>query len=163
MASITIVQPVENGEERSIWVDIFDPASSPKFKSRLKTRLRTHVEKVVLQDRKKGKCKNPMYERAARDSIKILPSDTTTAFVMTAGYCYTNIYSYLNAISKSERFIFIGYSSNMHSRDKEFKDGTSMSGKVFITEEDLQTIQKDVSTPMLLLDECKATGPHLLL
>ena len=158
MSSITIAQSVKKGEERSIWINIFDPASSPELKSQLEARLRANVEAVVLQDRERGECKEYISKRLAQDSIKILPSGTTAAFVMTAGYHHINVYSYFNEISKSKRFVFIGYSSGRHSSDKEFKDGTSMTGKVFITERDLQTIQKDVSTPILLLDEFKASG-----
>jgi len=151
-------KPAKKREERSMWINIFDPASSPELKSQLEARLRKHVEDVVLQDRKKGECQNPIFEGARRDDAKILPSGTTTAFVMTAGYQYIGVYSDLNKISKSKEFVFIGFSSGLHTQDKKFKDGTSMCGKVFITEEDLQTIQKDVSAPMLLLDETILTG-----
>ena len=152
------VKPAKKREERSIWINIFDPASPLELKTKLETRLRKHVEDVVLQDHKKGECQNPIFEGSKRDDAEILPSGTTTAFVMTAGYQYIGVYSDLNKISKSKEFVFIGFSSGLHTGDKKFRDDTSMSGKVFITERDLQTIQKNVGAPILLLDDTILTG-----
>jgi hypothetical protein len=84
--------------------------------------------------------------------MSILPPEFITAIVMTAGYGFgKEIYPYFNKIFKSEKVVYPQYSSGLYSH-KWFSDQHEMKRKAYLLEEDIVTLQKNPSTPIVLVD-----------
>jgi hypothetical protein len=146
------------------WVKIFDPASPISLKNKLKKTLRENVE-VNAEEYAKGTQNDwlSIYKELKRVSspfIKFssLPSGMTIAMVMCQGYEDNLVYASFKKDFIAERFVLIGYSTGRYDTSKIFKDGTSMVGRIFITEEDLEIIRQNSSAPMMLVDRRICTG-----
>jgi hypothetical protein len=145
--------------EKRAWVEMFDPSSSPKLRHKLKKSLRGNAEETVRI------CQNslrlePNFNASRRALLRAgrLPKDLTVAVIMTSGYPYLDTYAYLNAESKAERFVLMGYSSGIWDNSKFFSDGTPMTGKIFATKEDLDILKRNSAAPLLFSDTRIDTG-----
>lgn len=149
---------VEEYTEKKLWVAIFDPATPIELKGKMKEALREGAREDM-----KTWLKEVEFDGASKRTQDLLraaklPKGMTVAAVMTSGFCCTDFYASLHEDSKADRFVLIGYSSGMHDPSKHFSDGTPMTGKVYITQEDLRVIKNSLDAPLLIADTCVETG-----
>jgi hypothetical protein len=152
-------QRVELYDERKLWIGLFDPETSQKMKARLKSALRDGTQEEISRHRMEVKTQ-PTFNVNARALLKEarLPKNLTVAAIMTSGYRCVETYTYLNMIGKAERLVLIGYSSGIWDKSKYFSDGTPMTKRIFITEEDMAQLMKNASAPILFADNRIDTG-----
>lgn len=134
---------------RNSWIALFDQQTPRKIKGEIEKKLIDEVEEKSLRPT----------ENIEVNYLSEPPKDAISAIIMAAGYYPgTDIFSYLRADSISTRFIFMGYSSGMHSTDKTFSDRSPMCGKLYITEEHIKVIAENISAPIIFLDAVIDTG-----
>ncbi len=137
---------------RDAWVGLFDGAVSVHSKEEIKEALRANFNNEVEVDRKHGLHPFPF-------QLQRLPADIIVATIMVSGYHLGHLtYSYLSTSGKSDKHVFIGYSSGRHSQDKVFSDGSKMLGSVYIPANSLELLSANPGMPILLVDNVMESG-----
>ena len=138
------------------WVAEFDVASPQRLKQQLDIALRGGVEELASKYAI-GINADPDLSKSVLAEGN-LPNNLTVGIVMTRGYSYAAVYGALWVERIAERFVLVGYSSGLHSKSKKFSDGSDMTEKVFITEHDLDILLRNLSAPMLFVEDSIQTG-----
>ncbi len=134
---------------KDAWTMLFDNWTDAGLKSEIAAALRSGIKDSVAR---------PSSGAAHADygirGLGSLSEDTLTAIVMSGGYEMSRyFYPCLKEAGISSNFVMIGYSSGAtnHTRAKLFSDGTEMTGKIFVLEEDLHALME--SSNVLFIDD----------
>ncbi|VVB77125.1 Uncharacterised protein [uncultured archaeon] len=134
---------------KQMWIDLVDPAVE-KDKSELARLLRAGLSDVTpatFEPRRTFK----LFSEA-------LPKNTIAAVLMSGGYAVAQETRIdLSNAYGVDKFIYPGYSTGFYS-EKQFKDGSPMEGKVYMLEDDIRTVQKNPTAPLLFIDDVLQTG-----
>ncbi len=134
------------------WMKRFDPQVPMEIKDEIGLVLRENMRSAIDDQ-------ESMLELRYRCKRERIRPGGIAAIVMVAGYAVAPaIYLTINSTMPITDFVFIGYSAGIHSNDKYFKDGTPMSGKMFISEDDLARISSSPQSQIILMDTTVETG-----
>ena len=154
--------PWREGEIRSRWVKVFDPATARVDSEALVRELRKDCDGDGFRDSREGRA----LIIDIQQQLKTIPNygRLIPIAVMVGGHEFgADVYRALSELTPVKSgLLLLGYSAG-YTKSYEgypFSDGTSMNKRIFLPKQDLGVLLRNRAAPILLIDHMLGTGSN---
>lgn len=149
-------------EVRAKWVKVFDPSTASADREALTRELRKDVDGEGFRTSREGRS----LIEAIQEQLQTIPDfrKVVPVAVMVGGYEFgADVYTALSELTHVRSgLVLLGYSAG-YTKSYEghaFSDGTSMNKRIFVPQEDLDTLLQNRDAPVLLIDHMLGMGSN---